>query len=129
MRFRLLLVAFVAIAFFSGCVHTEIMEREDGSKLVEVNTTGWYLLDLLPIICGDAAEPEGGVVWFSDSCTAYSNMIELSRIIKSEQSQLKDGSKLLVGPIISKEVDEGVLVFLINRHEFRTSAVLKTSKE
>lgn len=115
----------VLAALLSGCVYTSVLEREDGSKVAEVNTTGWYLLDLLPIATGDATVVDGGTVWFKDTCDAHSNMIELSRILAREQAQLPAGQKLKVGPIVSHEVDEGVLVFVINRHEFRTTAVIK----
>ena len=117
---RLIPFALLSALFFSGCVYTDITQREDGSRVVEINTTGWYLFELIPIVTGDPSVEGGGTTWFEDTCDADSNMVELSRILKREQAKLKPDEKLMIGPIVSHEVDEGVLVFLINRHEFRT---------
>ena len=122
---RLIPLALLSTLFLAGCVYTDIIPREDGSRVVEINTTGWYLFDLIPIVTGDASIEGGGTTWFEDTCDADSNMVELSRILKREQAKLNPGEKLTIGPIVSHEVDEGVFVFLINRHEFRTVVNIK----
>ena len=102
------------LAFASGCVYVSEIERPDGSELVEINTTGWYLFDLAPIITGDV---EDDWTWFTDTCDAHNNMKQLDKLIVEKKVKR-------IGPVTSHEVDEGVLVFLLNRHEFRTSVVL-----
>lgn len=116
--------ASLAVLLSSGCVYTGVTEHEDGSKVFEVNTTGWYLFDLIPVVTGDASVKGGGTVWFTDTCNAISNMNALRRVLAEEQAKLPEGRRLRIGPIVSHEVDEGVLVFLVNRHEFRTSVMI-----
>ena len=84
------------------------------SQLVEVETTGWYLFDIFPIVSYD---PIDGLHWFKDNVDAYTNMKLLDKEISDRHAES-------VGPIVSHETDEGILMFLLNRHAFRTSAVL-----
>ena len=116
--FFILGLLFVAV-FGGGCVYVKELPQQDGSLMVEVNTTGWYLFDLVPIVCGDP--DDHGVTWLSDTCQAQSNIKVISCILKREQDALEKDRRLKVGPIISHEVDDGILVFLLNHHEFHTS--------
>lgn len=106
----LLLVA----AAFAGCVHVQELPQADGSVRVEIENSGWYLFDVLPIATGD---PEGGTAWFSDHCDAHANMRVLEPIIRRVGA-------VRVGPLVSHETDEGVLLILLNRHGFHTSVTL-----
>lgn len=111
---RGLVFAALLLVLGSGCVHITELRQPDDSLLVEINTTGWFLFDLLPIATGDL---DGGCAWFRDNCVADTNLKVIDRIVEREQATK-------IGPIVSHETDEGILLFLLNRHGFHTSAVL-----
>ena len=67
---RLIPLALLSTLFLAGCVYTDIIPREDGSRVVEINTTGWYLFKGLPICCGDDNEENFfPLEFFTDRCT------------------------------------------------------------
>lgn len=88
--------------------------RVENALTVEIVTSGWYLFDLLPIV---TANSKGEAEFFRDNLCAQSNLNILDEIVKREGVRR-------IGMISSHETDEGVLVFLVNRHTFRTTATL-----
>lgn len=86
----------------------------ENALTVEIVTSGWYLFDLLPIV---TANSKGEAEFFRDNLCAQSNLNILDEIVKREGVRR-------IGMISSHETDEGVLVFLVNRHTFRTTATL-----
>lgn len=107
----------------AGCVSVSATKElagigaEGGAKnafVVEIVASGWYLFDLLPIV---TANSKGEAEFFKDNLCAQSNLDVLDEIVKSENVRR-------IGMISSHETDEGVLVFLVNRHTFRTTATL-----
>ncbi len=108
---------------FTGCVSVSTSTEfagfgaEGGAKnalTVEIVASGWFLFDLLPIVTANSA---GEADFFKDNLCTQNNLEVLDEIIKRENIKH-------IGMIASHETDEGVLVFLINRHTFRTTATL-----
>ena len=116
-------LAAALVGLLSGCVTVvetpcakELVGEggSEGIETVEVINSGWFLFDGIPIATGD---PEGGCKWFSDTLNAQTSMDVLGKYIRAHEATK-------IGVITSHETNEGVLIFLLNRHTFRTSATL-----
>ena len=119
--------ALFAAAALSGCMTTTVSRQAEGMPgegggehvlLVDIENTGWYLLDFIPIVCGD---PHGvnkfSTVFFRDTLTLQNNLDELLRIVHREPGTV-------LGNVVSHEESESMWVFLVTRHGYHTSATL-----
>lgn len=119
---RRFLLFLAALPLFAGCVsvyEAHVLEGLAGrpgeqAKAYEVVTTGWFLFDCIPIVCGD---PDGGAMWFSNTVNAQSNIAVIDRLIRRHKATR-------IGTLTSHETNEGILVIVLNRHSFRTSVTL-----
>ena len=111
-RFAIIL----ACALLGGCATVTI--SRDGATMVSIENSGWYLLNFIPIASGNPARPNSCTTrLFSKTVTRESNVKMLDRIIREEGA-------VAVRDINSFTVDEHVLLILLKRHAYHTSAQL-----
>lgn len=124
---RLTVILFASL-LFGGCVYVDVSRElslvpgEQGRPIlatVEIANSGWFLLDTFPIVCGDPSDPGGFFAsrFFRNTLTSQSNVDILSDLLEKENASA-------IGNLTTHETDEGILVFLLTRRVFRTSATL-----
>ena len=107
-------LALVIVSSLLGCVSVQEARLDDGSLSVEIADSGWYLFGFIPIVTGD---PVGfGPNWFTDDVNPQTTLNQLDRILAREQATR-------VGPIVTREVDESLLV-ISSIKTYRTSAII-----
>ena len=106
----------LACALLGGCATVTV--SRDGATMVNIENSGWYLLNFIPIASGNPARPNSCTTrLFSKTVTLESNVKMLDRIIREEGA-------VAVRDINSFTVDEHVLLILLKRHAYHTSAQL-----
>ena len=110
------LAAILACALLGGCATVTV--SRDGATMVNIENSGWYLLNFIPIASGNPTRPNSCTTrLFSKTVTLESNVKMLDRIIREEGA-------VAVRDINSFTVDEHVLLILLKRHAYHTSAQL-----
>ena len=111
-RFAIIL----ACAFLGGCA-TVTVSRE-GATMVNIENSGWYLLNFIPIASGNPARP--------NSCTTrlFSKTVTLENNVKMLDKVIREEGAAAVRDINSFTIDEHVLLILLKRHAYHTSAQL-----
>lgn len=106
----------LACALLGGCA-TVTMSR-DGATMVNIENSGWYLLNFIPIASGNPARP--------NSCTTrlFSKTVTLENNVKMLDKVIRDEGAVAVRDINSFTIDEHVLLILLKRHSYHTSAQL-----
>ena len=108
--------AILMCALLGGCATVTV--SRDGATMVNIENSGWYLLNFIPIASGNPARPNSCTTrLFSKTVTLESNVKMLDRIIREEGA-------VAVRDINSFTVDEHVLLILLKRHAYHTSAQL-----
>lgn len=103
-------------ALLSGCA-TVTVSRE-GATMVNIENSGWYLLNFIPIASGNPARP--------NSCTTrlFSKTVTLENNVKMLDKVIREEGAVAVRDINSFTIDEHVLLILLKRHAYHTSAQL-----
>ena len=111
-RFAIIL----ACALLGGCA-TVTVSRE-GATMVNIENSGWYLLNFIPIASGNPTRP--------NSCTTrlFSKTVTLENNVKMLDKVIRDEGAVAVRDINSFTIDEHVLLILLKRHSYHTSAQL-----
>jgi hypothetical protein len=111
-----LAAAILACALVSGCA-TVTVSRE-GATMVNIENSGWYLLNFIPIASGNPARP--------NSCTTrlFSKTVTLENNVKMLDKVIHDEGAVAVRDINSFTIDEHVMLILLKRHSYHTSAQL-----
>ena len=106
----------LACALLGGCA-TVTMSR-DGATMVNIENSGWYLLNFIPIASGNPARP--------NSCTTrlFSKTVTLENNVKMLDKVIREEGAAAVRDINSFTIDEHVLLILLKRHSYHTSAQL-----
>ena len=106
----------LACALLSGCA--TVMVSRDGATMVNIENSGWYLLNFIPIASGNPARP--------NSCTTrlFSKTVTLENNVKMLDKAIRDEGAVAVRDINSFTIDEHVLLILLKRHAYHTSAQL-----
>ena len=110
-------VAFIlACALLSGCATVTV--SRDGATMVNIENSGWYLLNFIPLASGNPTRP--------NSCTTrlFSKTVTLENNVKMLDKVIRDEGTVAVRDINSFTVDEHVLLILLKRHAYHTSAQL-----
>ena len=110
-------VAFIlACALLSGCATVTV--SRDGATMVNIENSGWYLLNFIPLASGNPTRP--------NSCTTrlFSKTVTLENNVKMLDKVIRDEGAVAVRDINSFTVDEHVLLILLKRHAYHTSAQL-----
>ena len=111
----------------AGCLTSEVSRTMEGvpgdgamahSITVDIENSGWYLLNCIPLFCGD---PHGldrcSTTLFRDTLTLQTNLDALCRVIEREQGYA-------LGTVFSHEESESYLTFIVVRHGYHTCATL-----
>ena len=110
-------VAFIlACALLSGCATVTV--SRDGATMVNIENSGWYLLNFIPLASGNPTRP--------NSCTTrlFSKTVTLENNVKMLDKVIRDEGAVAVRDINSFTIDEHVLLILLKRHAYHTSAQL-----
>ena len=110
------LAAILACALLGGCATVTV--SRDGATMVNIENSGWYLLNFIPIASGNPARP--------NSCTTrlFSKTVTLENNVKMLDNVIREEGAVAVRDINSFTVDEHVLLILLKRHAYHTSAQL-----
>ena len=110
----------LACALLGGCA-TVTVSRE-GATMVNIENSGWYLLNFIPIASGNPTRP--------NSCTTrlFSKTVTLENNVKMLDKVIRDEGAVAVRDINSFTIDEHVLLILLKRHAYHTSAQLLTEE-
>ena len=111
-RFAIIL----ACALLGGCATVTV--SRDGATMVNIENSGWYLLNFIPLASGNPTRP--------NSCTTrlFSKTVTLENNVKMLDKVIRDEGAVAVRDINSFTVDEHVLLILLKRHAYHTSAQL-----
>jgi hypothetical protein len=106
----------LACALLGGCA-TVTVSRE-GATMVNIENSGWYLLNFIPLASGNPARP--------NACTTrlFSKTVTLENNVKMLDKVIRDEGAVAVRDINSFTIDEHVLLILLKRHAYHTSAQL-----
>ena len=110
------LAAILAVALLGGCATVTV--SRDGATMVNIENSGWYLLNFIPIASGNPARP--------NSCTTrlFSKTVTLENNVKMLDKVIREEGAAAVRDINSFTIDEHVLLILLKRHAYHTSAQL-----
>ncbi len=106
----------LACALLGGCATVTV--SRDGATMVNIENSGWYILNFIPIASGNPARP--------NSCTTrlFSKTVTLENNVKMLDKVIRDEGAVAVRDINSFAIDEHVLLILLKRHSYHTSAQL-----
>ena len=106
----------LACALLGGCATVTV--SRDGATMVNIENSGWSLLNFIPIASGNPARP--------NSCTTrlFSKTVTLENNVKMLDKVIRDEGAVAVRDINSFTIDEHVLLILLKRHSYHTSAQL-----
>ena len=106
----------LACALLGGCATVTV--SRDGATMVNIENSGWYLLNFIPLASGNPARP--------NSCTTriFSKTVTLENNVKMLDKVIRDEGAVAVRDINSFTIDEHVLLILLKRHAYHTSAQL-----
>ena len=110
-------VAFIlACALLSGCATVTV--SRDGATMVNIENSGWYLLNFIPLASGNPTRP--------NSCTTrlFSKTVTLENNVKMLDKVIRDEGAVAARDSNSFTVAEHVLLILLKRHAYHTSAQL-----
>ena len=115
------LFAIFLTAILTGCASVDICRKE--KTMVNIENTGWYLFNLIPVASGDPENPNGHTCkLFSDTVTLESNMKLLDYAMEQENA-------VGVRDLTSSTTEEYVLIILLKRYVYHTSAELIKATE
>lgn len=113
---RILFGALFAV-LLSGCA-TYTTTSAGGRTTVDVQNTGWYLFNFIPLGSGDHDAPNGfGCNIFQNSVSLENNMKILKKAMIAENAYKAEN-------VVSRWTDEKVLFILLKRYACHTSAEL-----
>ena len=110
------IIPLLLAALAGGCASVSISDND--RSMVVIENAGWYLFNFIPIASGDHNRPNRlSTCWFSDVVTLGNNVKMLDSIM-AEQGAIG------VRNLTSYTTDEKVLVILLARRAYHTSAEL-----
>ena len=125
---RLLLLSLLG-ALLTGCSSVEIC-REGDHTLVDIENTGWYLFNVIPLAAGNPTRPNAASCrLFTATCTLENNLKMLDFAMRDYISDPAELVSARYGEVVSYTSDESVLFFLFKRHRCHTSAELILKSE
>ena len=114
----------VALALTLGGCSTVRFCDVGGQTTVDVTNTGWYLLNVIPVVSGDPDAPNAfGCRLFSDTVSLANNVRMLETAVK-RRVQGADAASLRFGKVVSYLSDETVLPLVLKLHACHTSAII-----
>ncbi len=119
---RSTVIAALAALLLAGCASVRISSKGDRT-MVDINNTGWYLLNLIPLASGDPHDPNGC------SCMLFRRTVTLENNMKLLDYAVRKTGADSFGSVVSYTTDESVLFILLKRHVCHTSAELILQKK
>lgn len=119
---RSTVIAALAALLLAGCASVRISSKGDRT-MVDINNTGWYLLNLIPLASGDPHDPNGC------SCMLFRRTVTLENNMKLLDYAVRKTGADSFGSVVSYTTDESVLFILLKRHVCHTSAELILPKK
>ena len=111
----------ILCAILSGCATVTISRH--GTTMVNIENTGWYLLNFIPLASGNPAKPN------CCSTRLFSKTVTLENNVKMLDKVIADEGAAAVRDLNSFIIDEHVLLILLKRHAYHTSAQLLMPEE
>ena len=110
------LAVILVCALLGGCATVTV--SRNGATMVNIENSGWYLLNFIPIASGNPASPN------SFSTRLFSKTVTLENNVKMLDKVIREEGAVAVRDINSFTIDEHVLLILLKRHAYHTSAQL-----
>ena len=115
-------VAIAALAaLLAGC--STVTVSRNGSTMVNIENSGWYLLNFIPIASGNPAKPN------AFSTRLFSKTVTLENNVKMLDKVIADEGAVAIRDLNSFTIDEHILLILFKRHAYHTSAQLLMEKD
>ena len=108
-------------ALLAGC--STVTVSRNGSTMVNIENSGWYLLNFIPIASGNPAKPN------SFSTRLFSKTVTLENDVKMLDKVIADEGAVAIRDLNSFTIDEHILLILFKRHAYHTSAQLLMEKD
>ena len=108
-------------ALLAGC--STVTVSRNGSTMVNIENSGWYLLNFIPIASGNPASPN------SFSTRLFSKTVTLENNVKMLDKVIADEGAVAIRDLNSFTIDEHILLILFKRHAYHTSAQLQMEKD
>ena len=108
-------------ALLAGCSIVTVSRH--GSTMVNIENSGWYLLNFIPIASGNPASPN------SFSTRLFSKTVTLENNVKMLDKVIADEGAVAIRDLNSFTIDEHILLILFKRHAYHTSAQLLMEKD
>ena len=108
-------------ALLAGC--STVTVSRNGSTMVNIENSGWYLLNFIPIASGNPASPN------SFSTRLFSKTVTLENNVKMLDKVIADEGAVAIRDLNSFTIDEQILLILFKRHAYHTSAQLLMEKD
>ena len=115
-------MAFILMCALLGGCATVTVSREGGT-MVNIENSGWYLLNFIPIASGNPASPN------SFSTRLFSKTVTLENNVKMLDKVIADEGAVAIRDLNSFTIDEHILLILFKRHAYHTSAQLLMEKD
>lgn len=100
----------------SGCATIKFCD--EGVSMVDVENTGWFMFDFIPLVSGNPEYPN------DKSCRLFSNTVTLENNMKLLDYAVRKKRAVSYRNATSYTTDENALLILFNRHTIHTSAEL-----
>ena len=91
--------------------------------MVNIENSGWYLLNFIPIASGNPEHPN------TSTTRLFSKTVTLENNVKMLDKAIRDEGAVAVRDINSFTIDEHVLLIVLKRHAYHTSAQLLTEED
>ena len=108
-------------ALLAGC--STVTVSRNGSTMVNIENSGWYLLNFIPIASGNPASPN------SFSTRLFCKTVTLENNVKMLDKVIADEGAVAIRDLNSFTIDEHILLILFKRHAYHTSAQLLKEKD
>ena len=108
-------------ALLAGC--STVTVSRNGSTMANIENSGWYLLNFIPIASGNPASPN------SFSTRLFSKTVTLENNVKMLDKVIADEGAVAIRDLNSFTIDEHILLILFKRHAYHTSAQLLMEKD
>lgn len=101
----------------AGCTSVKI-SNEGGKCVAVAENTGWYLFNFIPLASGDTSNPNGY------TCRLFRNSVNLKSNMQLLEHAMKKENAVSCKDIVSYSTDEKILIVLLKRLSYHTSAEL-----
>ncbi len=132
MKAAILIAAFGALMQLCGCMTYRKCDawsdvKIDGGAVpyatVQIENSGWYLFDFIPLFCGDPERPNDNTCRiFKHTVTLQNNLVVLDWI-------MAENNCTVISNLASRETDDIYFIFLLYRRACHTTAVISREED